>query len=317
MPAVSVIIACYNGEKVIRKAIDSVLAQTLQNFEILVVDDGSTDASVDFVAKTYPDGQVRVLKHAQNRGISAARNTGIRAAKGDFICFLDQDDLWYPDRLASALEVFDQDTDGNVGLVFGNEETRTLETSTLVPGRLPAPNNANALERDAFLSALILRNFIPTAAAMMRRACFNTLGLLDETITSGIDDFELFLRVARAYDVRHVSKVQAIRHVHAGNFTKLARMIPEALVVLDRISVEEPAVAKVAHRARAHYLYLLSREQHKNREFVSAIATMWQAIKSHPFDLKSWFALLLTFTGPVGHALFETSWMRPERHTQT
>ncbi len=305
MPTVSVIIACYNGEKVIRKAIDSALAQTTTDIEIVVIDDGSSDNSIDVVQSYGGDARVRLLQHAQNGGISAARNTGIRAAKGAYICFLDQDDLWYPDRVASALAVFDRDDGGRIGLVYGNEETRVLETGALARGRLPAPPGVNALDRNGFLCALIQCNFVPTAAAMIRRECFEKLGPLDESIKSGIDDFEMFLRVARHYDMRHVDTVQAIRHVHAGNFTKLARMIPEAMMVLDKIAADEPAVARVANRARSHYLYLWSREQYKSREFMSAARTMLRSIRWHPLDPKCWMALLLTLTGPIGFALSE------------
>jgi glycosyltransferase involved in cell wall biosynthesis len=286
----------------VEKAINSALAQSVEALEVIVIDDGSRDRSIA-VVEAYDNPRVRLLKHAQNKGISGARNTGITAAQGAFIAFLDQDDYWYPDRVETALRLFDSDPDTQIGIVFGNEETRVLDTGELVRGRVSAPANANTLSRTEFLCALLQRNFLPTAAAMFRRECFDELGLLDETVTSGIDDFDMFLRVARRYDVRHVDKVQCIRHVHAENYTKLSRMIPDCLKVLDRIAAEEPAVARIAHRARSHYLYLLSREQHGNREYFAAIQTLTKAIKARPSDPKCWAALLLTLTGPIGHAL--------------
>lgn len=304
MPEVSVIIACYNGEDVIEKAIDSALAQTAPDLEVVVVDDGSQDDSIAVVQRRADeDARIRLIQHPQNRGISAARNAGIQAADGHFICFLDQDDLWYADRLETALEVFRDDPEHRIGLVFGNEETRVLETGVLVQGRVAAPPDVNTLGREAFLCALVQRNFVPTAAAMFRRECFETLGPLDERIASGIDDFDMFLRVARSFAVRHVDALQAVRHIHEGNFTKLGKMMPDCLRLLDTIAAEEPAVAKVAHRARAHYLYLWSREQHAAKEYGASLRTLCRALRWRPTDVKCWLALLLTLSGPVGYAL--------------
>lgn len=302
MAEVSVVIACYNGSGVITKALDSALEQSFQDIEVIVVDDGSSDNSVE-VVETYPGGgRVRLIQHGKNRGISAARNTAIQVAEGVFIGFLDQDDLWRPDRLATALEVFAEDKERKVGLVFGNEETRDLQTGALMSGRLPPPDGVNMLQKSKFLCALLQRNFIPTAAALFRRSCFDELGLLDEGIKSGIDDFDMFIRVARRFDIRHVDVVQAVRHVHSNNFTKLGRMIPEALEILDRLSAEEPAVSKIAPKVRSHYFYLLSREQYYSGEYLSALGSIWHATRWNPSDPKCWFALLQTLSGPVGRS---------------
>ena len=98
LPPVSVIIPCFNAEKYIEGAIRSVLLQDWPHVEIIVVDDGSTDRSADIVQKTFP--QVTLVKQA-NQGVSMARNSGIQATHGDWIAFLDADDLWLPEKLAS------------------------------------------------------------------------------------------------------------------------------------------------------------------------------------------------------------------------
>src|SRR5689334_12185159 len=101
-PDVSVVIPVLDGEDVINRALDSVFAQTYSNFEIIVVDDGSTDQTVSLVSKKVCD-QLRLIEHSENRGAAAARNTGIAAANGRWIAFLDCDDAWTEDKLARQI----------------------------------------------------------------------------------------------------------------------------------------------------------------------------------------------------------------------
>src|SRR5947209_609603 len=102
-PAVSVIIPAYNYATYLPKAIDSVLKQRFTNYEIIVVDDGSTDNTADLIAK-YGD-RVRYV-YQKNAGLPSARNTGIKAARGDYVGFLDADDEWHPNFLQNAMETF-------------------------------------------------------------------------------------------------------------------------------------------------------------------------------------------------------------------
>ena len=112
---VSVIMPAYNTEKYIRESINSVLAQTFTDFELIVVDDGSTDATVAIV-QNYTDSRIRLIRQS-HQGVSAARNMGLDAAKGDYITFLDSDDLYYPDFLKTMLQII-QTT--KTGMVFSN-----------------------------------------------------------------------------------------------------------------------------------------------------------------------------------------------------
>ena len=120
-PRVSVIIIVYNGEAYRAEAIDSVLAQSWPNFELLVVDDGSSDGSRELTqcyVDAYPE-QVRLLRHpgGVNRGMSATRNLGLAHAKGELIAFLDADDVWAPGKLAEQVAILDQEPE--VGMVYG------------------------------------------------------------------------------------------------------------------------------------------------------------------------------------------------------
>jgi glycosyltransferase involved in cell wall biosynthesis len=105
-PKVSVLIATYNRARMLGAAIDSVLAQSYQDFELIVVDDGSTDGTRELVARRYGSA-VRYI-YQENRGRSEARNTGIKAARGDFFAFLDSDDAWLPEKLARQVRLLEQ-----------------------------------------------------------------------------------------------------------------------------------------------------------------------------------------------------------------
>jgi glycosyltransferase involved in cell wall biosynthesis len=115
MTTVSVIIPSYNRKPLVSRAIDSVLQQTFRDFEIIVVDDASTDGTGEDLTQNY--GKEIIYRYLpQNCGVAEARNEGIKAAKGSFIAFLDSDDLWYPKKLKSQMDLFN--ADDSLGLVY-------------------------------------------------------------------------------------------------------------------------------------------------------------------------------------------------------
>ncbi len=102
-PRVSAVIPCYNGERYVVDAVESVFAQTEPRVEVIVVDDCSSDSSVALLEPLLSDPRLRILRHSGNRGIAAARNTGIRASSAEFVGLLDQDDLWLPDKIVYGM----------------------------------------------------------------------------------------------------------------------------------------------------------------------------------------------------------------------
>jgi len=116
MPKISVISPTYNRAHLITRAVHSVLNQTYQDFEYIVVDDASTD-NTEEVIKGFKDERIKYIKHEKNRGPSAARNTGIKAAKGEYIGFLDSDDEWLPEQAEKQVSKFLESPD-NVGVIY-------------------------------------------------------------------------------------------------------------------------------------------------------------------------------------------------------
>jgi len=154
---VSVVIPVYNVEMYIEEALDSVLAQTYKNIEIIVVDDQSPDNSIEIIQERYSDSRIRIIRQ-KNRGLAGARNTGIRNAKGRYVAFLDSDDFWQADKLERHVQVMQCNT--NVGVsfcssLFVNEKSQSL-------GRLQAPKKkANYQAKDIFCRNPIGNGSVP------------------------------------------------------------------------------------------------------------------------------------------------------------
>jgi glycosyltransferase involved in cell wall biosynthesis len=116
---ISVIIPTYNRAQVLSRAVESVLGQSYNNLELIVVDDGSSDNTAEAI-KEIEDKRIKYIKSSENKGVAAARNAGIKESHGDYIAFLDSDDQWLPDKLKLSLEVFKNNSDLNIGLVYIN-----------------------------------------------------------------------------------------------------------------------------------------------------------------------------------------------------
>ena len=206
-PQVSIIMAAYNHAQYIDKAIDSALAQTWQDFELIVVDDGSTDATGQVVSQF--GSPVRYI-YQQNHGQGGARNRGIASARGEFICFLDDDDLWEPEYLATVMSVFQRQPEADAlytGFRIIDGEDRLLPQ---IGGQVVPPHQ--------MYDALVCGGWFPPLVVTVRKACLDQVGPLDEALR-GHDDWDLWLRIARGHVFRGVPEALARYRVHAGGLT--------------------------------------------------------------------------------------------------
>ncbi len=195
MPKVSVVIPAYNCEKFISTAIESVLSQTYGDYEVIVVNDGSTDKT-DEVLSRYASKIKKIYQ--PNKGPAEARNTGIANSEGEYVAFLDQDDAWLPDKLRMQVEVMEKND--KLGLVY--TDTYVLKDKEF--------NNANSLcrrsfqirkpHRGAVLEYLFLGNFIATSSVMVRKECFSEIGMFDPSVVPS-EDYDRWLRIAVAYEI--------------------------------------------------------------------------------------------------------------------
>jgi glycosyltransferase involved in cell wall biosynthesis len=185
MAAVQVVMPAYNAEAYIGEAIDSVLAQTFTDWELTVVDDGSTDATADVVAG-YSDGRIGLVRTG-NGGPSSARNRALAESRSPYVAFLDADDLWRRDKLERQVAVMEAKPD--VGLVHTDMET-------LKDGeRSPYPTPTTLYGPESQFVRLAAGNFIASPSVLLRRVLLDRYGGFDEEFWTS-EDFELWMRLA-------------------------------------------------------------------------------------------------------------------------
>jgi glycosyltransferase involved in cell wall biosynthesis len=215
-PLVTFIIPTHNYGRFLPEAINSALAQTYPNFELIVVDDGSTDNTPELVAPLQ--GRLRYIRQEQS-GPSAARNAGIRVAGGELIAFLDADDIWLPRKTAAQARFLLEHPE--IGLVCGltrstGDQERNQPGNRRRSGRARRKLitlKAGVAFDDLFLSH---RNYIATSTVMLRRQCLDLVGHFEESL-SRVEDWNLWLRVARHFGIARLPEVVALHRFHTSN----------------------------------------------------------------------------------------------------
>jgi glycosyltransferase involved in cell wall biosynthesis len=205
-PPVSVIIPAYNRAHLIGRAIASVLAQSYRNFEIIVVDDASTDDLATLLA-AVDSSQLRSITHPRNRGAAAARNTGIAAAKGDFVAFLDSDDVWFPDKLAEQVAAMRDQPSDVAGHVCAYDCLRAgYNPRVITPDWEPLTFRQNIL---------FGCSCGPGTTLLCRRDIFAEIGPLDETLRR-LEDWDWLLRLSEK-GYRLLASPTVLAHVEVGS----------------------------------------------------------------------------------------------------
>jgi len=234
-PVFSVVIAAHNAARTLPSTVRSVLAQTRQDFEILVVDDGSTDGTGEAL-RGFTDSRIGYVRQA-NLGPAAARNAGIERAAGEYVCLLDSDDLWLPEYLEAMAVALDADPAAGLAYTDAwrlNDATRRVLRHTTM--QLYQPPARPPRERDALLLALLERNFVYTSATVRRRVLDEVGGFKKFTRS---EDAELWLRIA-ASGARFVNsgKVLAVYRDRPGS-----RMHDRAAMLRAGVEIYEHVLA--------------------------------------------------------------------------
>ncbi len=203
MPRVSIVIPTYNRRQYLQRAIDSVTAQVFTDFELLIVDDASTDDTASFV-ESFSDRRIRYHRHDVNRGAPAARNTGLRLATGEFVAFLDSDNEWLPQRIEKQVELFSRLPD-SVGVVYANNKVLNEINHTETVWAFGLRGN--------LYKEFLRRPFIDFITPLIRKSCFDKIGMMDENVPS-YQEWDTFLRLAKHYEFEFVPEVLAVYYIH-------------------------------------------------------------------------------------------------------
>ena len=193
-PAVSVVVAAYNYARYLPMAVDSILAQTYRDFEIIVVDDGSTDNTQAVVLPYINANAIRYFRQI-NSGQAVAKNMGIKESRGEYVAFLDADDIWFPAKLEKQMPLFSK---AEIGVVYSK---RVL----IDKNHNESPFSHPKLYRGRVLDHIFIDNFVGFSSAVVRKKCFDKVGIFDESLPMAID-YDLWLRIALHYEFDFVDE---------------------------------------------------------------------------------------------------------------
>ena len=211
---VSIVVPTYNREKELGRAIHSILQQTYVKYEIIIVDDGSTDHTMDAVQQ-FEDDRIRYIRLEQNQGAGHARNVGIQEARYDYIAFLDSDDEWLPDKLRIQMAKL-LSSEEKLGMVYCRMGGRQRHSNArfICP---PMELRREVLEGELF-DKLLLSNVIGTPTLVLRKECLEQVGGFKESLLC-LEDWELILRIARHWRIGFVDEILVEVHKLDGSIS--------------------------------------------------------------------------------------------------
>lgn len=284
-PSVSVVIATYNRARFLPETIESVLQQRFRDFELIVVDDGSTDETRQ-VLQSYGD-QIRFF-YQENRGPSAARNLGIRYARGTWIAIQDSDDLCTPDHLELLFHFADKNP--NCGMVFANGSYLggpQHHRETIIPG-----DKSRRLARQGVrLVDFFDKSVVRLQAALVSKKCLEAIGGLDEELRICMD-LDLAFRIIMCYPVAYLDQVVFLYRRHEGNIggNQELRLL-ENIRVIEKLVREFPQAKEMLGRGRiakrtAYRYYRLAKGRWKRGDKLEAREALQRALELRPLALK-------------------------------
>ncbi|MCK6626364.1 MAG: glycosyltransferase [Anaerolineae bacterium] len=287
---ISIIVPVYNGQAFIGETIQSVQSQTYQHWEMLIVDDGSTDDTRQVIETYLGDRRIRYL-YQTNRERAAARNYGLKVAQGKYIAFLDADDLWLPDKLKTQVAYLEAHPE--IGLCFtrcwlidNQTNCHGMPTINFIPG-------PDQFER------LLFGNFITNSSVVMPQCVFDRVGFFDETLpVFGCEDWDMWLRIARFYPIHLIDHPLALYRLHESN-TSLERMRLSAEAVLQKVFTGPTLPSYIVKNKKMVYtsLYLnfceTSLRLNQRQRAFEYWQRAWQVYPQGLFSLKrGWWATL-------------------------
>lgn len=294
-PLISVVIPVYNRGLQVLPTVESVLSQSLASasasrLEIIVVDDGSSDETFDILKQHYGRNELISLVHQSNAGVAVARNRGLQEARGEYIAFLDHDDIWLPQKLEQQLQAFQERP--KVGVVYchwrdftGESATDAVNYQTLVR-KTPIGN---------VYRQLLQWNFIVSMSVpLIRASLLQEIGGFDPAVAPN-DDWDLWLRLARKTTFECVPKVLVLYRRHAEQqsqtssrmFTTTTKVLRKQLAVVRKNPILLWRIQTSCAFADSRPLYVRAKNALFQRQWLNACKALMQAFLKHPLCLGS------------------------------
>ena len=281
MPKVSVIIPTHNRAESLRSAIASVLNQTFQDFEIVVVDDVSKDHTRDVIVN-FNDTRIKLIHNQVSKGDAGSRNIGIINSHCEYIAFLDDDDEWLPEKLEMQTCLLDN-SPPEVGGVCTDRFSIEKASGRVLPKR----------KRNLEIKDLSKRNFITTSSILLRRECFEKCGLFDESMPSG-SDYDMWIRISKEFSFKIIEKALVKYYIHEDSISYSYKKKTRGMEILFE---KNDQFFRNSHKEYSKkYLYMgvfycYDGEIQKGRK------AFRKAIRMNPFEIRNYFNFSLSLLG--------------------
>ena len=292
MRKVSIIIATYNCANYISAAIDSVIYQTCQDFEIIIIDDGSTDNTRQIIDKYIEIHDNIKYLYQNNKGLAVARNLGFTLVEAEYSAFLDADDMWFPDRLEVGVNILDNDL--NVGLVHANDVMINEEGEFIIRKE---KRNTKLLSGNIAKNLLFRKIHIRGGTVLFRTTCLDKVGVLDENLTRlGVEDRDLWYRISLNYNVQFVDKTIAYYRIRQNSLSKdYHKMMEGRLYLIDKYYPPSKLNKSIRKKLLSSLFYHVAKGELWNNKFEDAAANFIIALKYKPFKISSYLYLVKMF----------------------
>lgn len=290
MPLVSVIIPNYNSSKFISRTVESVLRQTYDNFELIIVDDASSDDSVSIIRKFIKkDNRINLINLDKNSGGPAKpTNEGLKIAKGNFIAFLDADDQWLPDKLERQLNAL-QNTTEKTGAVICRASLIFVDKESMP--RFSFPLNGNVLR-----AALCAQFFFNFSILLIKKEVLDKVGFLDENFLLAADQ-DYFIRISQKTNFIFLPQELVMYSMHSGNISRNPLLAQHSAADLELLLLKHRDVFLENPDCWRKRLIHLGCAFISAGEVKKAKNVLKKAINIKPLYLTAWFYLILAFSG--------------------
>lgn len=289
-PKVSIIIPTYNRSDILCRAVRSIISQTYDDFELIIIDDASTDDTPNAIG-AIDDNRIIYHRKIKNEGGARARNTGMALASGDYIAFLDSDDEWMPEKLEKQVSLMERSEAfvTYTGFIIWNDKTKEV-----IEERHPKWSGD-------ILDELLKWNCVGTTSTIMvRRECFETVGGFDENMPQS-QDWEMWIRLAKEYRFDYIEEMLCRYYVHSGS--QITDDVTKELRAREMLLAKHIDLISGSPCAHAHHLARIGILKAVTHQIGEGRRDICRALSLDPFLFEAYVNLSLTL---MGQRVFDT-----------